>query len=222
PGITGLGAQGSPGQGANPGAGGRGGQATATRSVTPGQVLQVTVGAQGGGAAGGAGAGFGGVAGGRGGGASDVRAGACAATASCSDADRILVGGGGGGGGGGIASQSSPGPGGAGGSGGGASGGTGGLGGGGFFARGGDGGSGVVTTTGVLVSSLVADMQTGNGRVVIQQVSGASTTTALTSSPNPSVVGQAVTYTATVSPVPSGGTVAFKEGATTISGCGTQ
>src|ERR1035437_2665102 len=43
--------------------------------------------------------------------------------------------------------------------------------------------------------------------------------TALTSSPNPSTVGQAVTYTATVSPTPDGGTVAFTDNNTTLSGC---
>src|SRR5206468_2406739 len=49
----------------------------------------------------------------------------------------------------------------------------------------------------------------------------ASTTTTLTSSPNPSTVGQAVTLTATVRPVAPAtgvpnGTVAFKDGAATI------
>src|ERR1035437_2364939 len=43
--------------------------------------------------------------------------------------------------------------------------------------------------------------------------------TALTSSPNPSTVGHAVTYTATVSPTPDGGTVAFTDNNTTLSGC---
>src|ERR1035437_405360 len=43
--------------------------------------------------------------------------------------------------------------------------------------------------------------------------------TALTSSPNPSTVGQAVTYTATVSPTPDGGPVAFTDNNTTLSGC---
>ena len=47
-----------------------------------------------------------------------------------------------------------------------------------------------------------------------------STTTSLGSSVNPSSVGQQVTYTATVSPVPDGGTVGFTDGGTTISGCG--
>jgi hypothetical protein len=49
-----------------------------------------------------------------------------------------------------------------------------------------------------------------------------ATTTTVTSSDNPAFVGQAVTYTATVSPAPdpSGGTVDFADGGATISGCG--
>ncbi len=50
---------------------------------------------------------------------------------------------------------------------------------------------------------------------------GASTATALASSANPASVGGQVTYTATVNPVPDGGTVAFADGGTTIAGCGT-
>lgn len=41
---------------------------------------------------------------------------------------------------------------------------------------------------------------------------GEPTTTALTSSDNPSVVGEQVTYTATIAPVPDGGTVTFYDG----------
>jgi hypothetical protein len=44
----------------------------------------------------------------------------------------------------------------------------------------------------------------------------------LKSSTNPSVVGQGVTYTATIAPVPNGGTVAFSDGPFTISGCSAQ
>ena len=47
----------------------------------------------------------------------------------------------------------------------------------------------------------------------------AATTTAVASSANPSTVGQAVTFTATVSPVPGGGTVSFTDGGTPITGC---
>lgn len=46
------------------------------------------------------------------------------------------------------------------------------------------------------------------------------TATSLASSANPSMVGQSVTYTATVIPSPGGGTVIFRDGGTTISGCG--
>ena len=58
-----------------------------------------------------------------------------------------------------------------------------------------------------------------------QVVNKAATTTTLTSSLNPSVVGQAVTFTATVSitdpvPGPPTGTVTFKDGTTTL-GTGT-
>ncbi len=48
------------------------------------------------------------------------------------------------------------------------------------------------------------------------------TATALASSVNPSATGQAVTYTATVSPVPDGGTVAFTDGTSVIAGCAAQ
>ena len=47
------------------------------------------------------------------------------------------------------------------------------------------------------------------------------TTTSVTSSPDPSLTGQAVTYTATVSPVPDGGTVAFTDNGAPA-GCGVQ
>jgi hypothetical protein len=78
-------------------AGGNGGEATATISVTPGEVLQVNVGGQGGvpdpGFNGGGNGGVGDISsGGGGGGASDVRRGAFGLD------DRIVIGGGGGGG----------------------------------------------------------------------------------------------------------------------------
>jgi hypothetical protein len=47
-----------------------------------------------------------------------------------------------------------------------------------------------------------------------------STTTKLTASANPANVAQAITYTATISPSPDGGTVAFTDNGNTISGCG--
>ncbi len=46
-----------------------------------------------------------------------------------------------------------------------------------------------------------------------------TTTTAVASSSNPSTVGGGVTYTATVAPTPDGGTVAFTDNATTLTGC---
>lgn len=50
------------------------------------------------------------------------------------------------------------------------------------------------------------------------------TTTSLSSSPNPTITGQQgeVTYTATVSPTPDGGAVAFTDAGSTIAGCGAQ
>ncbi|HZT84841.1 MAG TPA: Ig-like domain-containing protein [Gaiellaceae bacterium] len=60
-----------------------------------------------------------------------------------------------------------------------------------------------------------------------QTVNPAATSTALASNNNPSVTGQSVTYTATISVTAPGsgtptGTVNFKDGGTTITGCGTQ
>jgi hypothetical protein len=68
-----------------------------------------------------------------------------------------------------------------------------------------------------------ATFATSSGTVT-QKVNKAATTTALTSGPNPSTVGQTVTFTATVSwsggALQNAGTVAFKQGATTL-GTGT-
>lgn len=52
-----------------------------------------------------------------------------------------------------------------------------------------------------------------------ENVTAASTGTKLASSASPSIPGQAVTYTATVSPTDGGGTVAFTDGGTPINGC---
>jgi hypothetical protein len=52
-----------------------------------------------------------------------------------------------------------------------------------------------------------------------QTVSQVATATAVASSANPSVTYEAVTYTATISPGPDGGTVAFSDGDTLITGC---
>jgi hypothetical protein len=59
---------------------------------------------------------------------------------------------------------------------------------------------------------------TGNPQVVKQ----AQTTTSLSSSQDPSAPGGQVTYTATISPAPDGGSVAFTDGGTVITGCGSQ
>jgi uncharacterized protein YjbI with pentapeptide repeats len=52
-----------------------------------------------------------------------------------------------------------------------------------------------------------------------QVVNPAPTTTGIATSGNPSTVGQQVTYTATVSPTPDGGAVAFTDNGSPISGC---
>jgi Pentapeptide repeats (8 copies)/Bacterial Ig-like domain (group 3) len=49
-----------------------------------------------------------------------------------------------------------------------------------------------------------------------------ATTTTISSSVNPSAAGVHVTYTATVSPAPDGGTVAFTDNGTPVAGCGAQ
>lgn len=89
--------------------GGSGGRTTATLIVRPGQVFEIVIGGQGGpdattqGLTGGFNGGGdvlwagGYITGSAGGGATDVRVGACAATASCGLSDRVLVAGGGGG-----------------------------------------------------------------------------------------------------------------------------
>src|SRR5450759_618508 len=59
-----------------------------------------------------------------------------------------------------------------------------------------------------------------NSNTITVPCSREPTTTTLGSSSNPSTVGSSVTYTAAVSPVPDGGTVAFIDNSVTISGCG--
>src|ERR1019366_9456144 len=51
---------------------------------------------------------------------------------------------------------------------------------------------------------------------VVQKVNRATTTTKVISSPNPSQYNQSVTFTATVTPTPDGGTVTFTHGSTTL------
>src|SRR5450759_5404260 len=59
-----------------------------------------------------------------------------------------------------------------------------------------------------------------NSNTITVQACAEPTTTTLGSSSNPSTVGGSVTYTATVAPTPDGGTMAFTDNATTLSGCG--
>jgi hypothetical protein len=69
----------------------------------------------------------------------------------------------------------------------------------------------VLVTTGVVVL--------GGATPAFSQ---ATTSTTLVSSGSPSIAGNSVTYTATVSPTPDGGTVAFSDNGTAISTCQTQ
>jgi hypothetical protein len=269
--VNAFGAEGGiNGEGGN---GGPGGEADATISVTPGETLQITIGAQG---SGNTGSGY--YYNGGGGGASDVRTGSCATTLTCALTSRIIVAGGGGGAGafnypnptgavggagGGINGGAGTGLSGEGGGGGSSSGGggggigsgglngaagtlgyggsgagtsvdQGGYGGDGYYGGGGGGGwsgfggsggggSGYITPSAV-VASFATGVQSGNGEVVIGELMGASTTTTLTSSANPVSSGVAVTYSATVSPIPDAGTVSFSDGANTasIAGCSAQ
>jgi hypothetical protein len=57
-------------------------------------------------------------------------------------------------------------------------------------------------------------------KLVTQYLSEATTTTTLSASPNPVGIGKTVLYTATVSPAPDGGTVAFRQNGVDIGGCG--
>jgi 6-phosphogluconolactonase (cycloisomerase 2 family) len=86
---------------------------------------------------------------------------------------------------------------------------------------------GSVTEYGAGANGNVAPGRTIKGAVtglnepegVVVTLIPASTTTTVTSSRNPSTVGESVTYTATVSPTPVGGTVAFTDNGSGISGC---
>jgi hypothetical protein len=53
-------------------------------------------------------------------------------------------------------------------------------------------------------------------------VSPQSTTTTVSSSADPAHIGQTLTYTATISPAPTGGSVVFVEGKHPIAGCSGQ
>jgi hypothetical protein len=68
-----------------------------------------------------------------------------------------------------------------------------------------------------------AIFETSTSPLLTESVTPAgSTSTSLTSSANPSPLNQQVTYTATVTPVPDSGTVAFSDNGTVIPTCGVQ
>ncbi len=79
-------------------------------------------------------------------------------------------------------------------------------------------------TTHSLVATYSGDTnyQGSGSQTVSQVVNQAPTTVGLASSGTPSAYGQVVTFTATVSPSAATGTVAFKDGAVTLAGCGAQ
>ena len=77
------------------------------------------------------------------------------------------------------------------------------------------------------VYSSDANFSASTSSTLAQSVNKADTTTTVASSANPSVTGQSITFTATVSAVAPGsgtptGTVNFKDGGTTITGCGAK
>ena len=180
-------------------------------------------GAGSGGFSGGAGAtpaaGPGSTSGGGGGGSSDAGTGGSGGSASGTNATSGGVGDGGGGGGGGGGGDL----------------GVGGGGGGGGFAGGGGGDTGggggsaypaaAATIGGITVTPDTSDTNTnaGAGFITISWSPASTTATALSSSVNPSVSGQSVAYTATVTAangnIPTG-TVTFEDGGSAISGCG--
>jgi hypothetical protein len=88
-------------------------------------------------------------------------------------------------------------------------------------AGGGGGGSGFVTAS-AAAWTLQTGVRGGNGQVVVTPLTGTATTTALGSSSNPKPLPGSVTYTATVSPVPTGGVVQFSDAGANIPGCGAQ
>jgi hypothetical protein len=65
----------------------------------------------------------------------------------------------------------------------------------------------------------ITDSSSGIEDTLAMGIGPAATITSIASSADPSAVGQQVTYTATVSPVPDAGTVAFADGGTPITGC---
>jgi hypothetical protein len=91
-------------------------------------------------------------------------------------------------------------------------------------------GTATCTTAGLTVGSHgITAVYSGNSnyaattsRLLTQTVNKQATTTTASSSLDPSTVGEAVTYTATVSPAAATGTVEFKQAGVTISGCAAQ
>jgi hypothetical protein len=99
-----------------------------------------------------------------------------------------------------------------------------------LLGGGGGGGSAfpaaATTVSSILVTPNTGDSNTnpslsGDGQVTIA-FAPISTTTTLTSTPNPSNSGQTVTFTATVSPTDGGGTVAFNDTTTSTTLCSAQ
>src|ERR1019366_7667082 len=88
-------------------------------------------------------------------------------------------------------------------------------------------GSGVATCTTTALSAganqTITDTYSGDGTYAgsfntVNQTVTTATTTGVTGSPNPSTVGGSVTFTATVTPIPDGGNVAFSGGGITTCG----
>ena len=88
-------------------------------------------------------------------------------------------------------------------------------------AAAGGGGSGYVTPSAV-AATLATGVRSGGGEITVTALSGTATSTSVGSSANPTTVPASITYTATVSPVPDGGTVQFADAGTTVAGCATQ
>jgi hypothetical protein len=236
-----AGAGGSNGGGSGSAAGGSGGGGTTSAGAGGGAGSEIDLGSTrlvvaggGGGGTAGVGAGTGGSGGGSSGtagaggssGLDDAGGGSpgssssagAGGTAGCSGCASGQAGSGSGGGTGGAGTFNGDGGGGGGGGyfGGGGGGGTDGSGGG-----GGGGGSGHVDASVTSSTMTTGGGPPGDGTVVITYTKATSTTT-LGSSSNPSTAGQAVTFTATVTGNSPTGTVNFKDGGTTIAGCGAQ
>ncbi len=81
----------------------------------------------------------------------------------------------------------------------------------------------VVSATGAYVAqATLANSDNYLALIASYKISATTSTTALSSSQNPQTAGQSVTLTATVTGDSPSGTVNFRDGGTTISGCGAQ